>query len=133
MDDKKALEVVTALANEVTPQTTESLGTDFPYQSHDVIRALYKAMRALEIVSRSRERAKGARPANAGNPWSEEEDRRLLQEFDGGSTIPEIMALHGRSHASIQARLERHGRVQVQGLRMRGRAGEDTHEGGTKS
>ena len=135
MDDTKALEVVSALANGVTPQTTESLGADFAYQSHDVIRALYKAMRALEIVSRRKERTKGTRPVNAGNLWSEEEDRKLLEEFDAGSAIPEIMALHGRSHASIQARLERHGRVQVQGLRLRGRSGSagDASEEGSKT
>ncbi len=129
MDEKKAIEVVSALANGVNEQTAECFGADFRYQPFDVMRALYLAVRALEIVNRSRERSdKRARAVNQGQVWSEEEDRRLVQEFNGGSTVPEIMELHGRSRASIQARLERHGLVQPQGVmnfRVRSRSVEE--------
>ena len=89
----------------------------------DVIRALYVAVRALEMTARSKARAnRGRMPANAGKPWSEQEDRELLEKFDAGQSVPELAQAHDRTLAGIQARLERHGRLQVQGLQWRGRA-----------
>ena len=48
MDDSKALAVVSALADGVNPYTGEVFEPDSPYQSADVVRALYIAVRALE-------------------------------------------------------------------------------------
>jgi hypothetical protein len=121
MDDNKALAIVSALANGVNPQTGEMFEADSPYQSADVIRALYVAARALEMSSRSKARASRARtPANAGKPWTEKEDRELLERFDAGLSVAELAQAHDRTMAGIQARLERHGRVQGQGLQWRG-------------
>ncbi|MBM0107929.1 hypothetical protein JM946_24610 [Steroidobacter sp. S1-65] len=123
MDDNKALAIVSALANGVNPQTGEMFEVDSPYQSVDVIRALYAAVRALEATARTKSRAnRGRMPANAGKPWTEQEDRELLEKFDSGHSVPELAQAHDRTLAGIQARLERHGRVQVQGLQWRGRS-----------
>lgn len=123
MDDNKALAIVSALANGVNPQTGEMFEVDSPYQSVDVIRALYVAVRALEMTSRTKARAsRGRMPANAGKPWTEQEDRELLEQFDAGQSMSELAQAHDRTMAGIQARLERHGRLQVQGLQWRGRA-----------
>ena len=54
MDDIKALGIVSALANGVNPQTGEVFDIDSPYQSADVIRALYIAVRALESTTRTK-------------------------------------------------------------------------------
>lgn len=124
MDDNKALAIVSALANGVNPQTGEVFEVDSPYQSADVIRALYVAVRALEMTNRSKARNSRARmPGNAGKPWSEQEDRELLDKFDSGLTVPQLAQAHDRTLAGIQARLERHGRLQAQGLQWRGRSG----------
>lgn len=124
MDDNKALAIVSALANGVNPQTGEMFEVDSPYQSADVIRALYVAVRALEMNNRTKARNPRARmPANAGKPWSEQEDRELLDRFDSGSSVPQLAQAHDRTVAGIQARLERHGRLQAQGLQWRGRNG----------
>ena len=56
MDDSKALGIVSALANGVNPLTGEVFNVDSPYQTADVIRALYAAVRALETSARSRTR-----------------------------------------------------------------------------
>jgi hypothetical protein len=61
-------------------------------------------------------------PANAGKPWSEPEDRALLDKFDEGLSIAELARAHDRAPAGIHARLARHGRVQGQGPQWRGRA-----------
>lgn len=122
MDDNKALAIVSALANGVNPQTGETFEEDSPYQSADVIRALYVAVRALEITNRSKARTSRARmPANAGKPWSEQEDRQLLERFDSGLSVPQLAQAHDRTVAGIQARLERHGRMQGQSMQWRGR------------
>ena len=135
MDDNKALAIVSALANGVNPQTGEMFEADSPYQSADVIRALYVAVRALELTNRSKARSSRAHmPANAGKPWTEQEDRELLERFDSGLSVPQLAQAHDRTLAGIQARLERHGRMQGQSLQWRGRyssspAGHDDRSG----
>jgi hypothetical protein len=114
MDESKALTIVSALANGVNPITGEIFTADSLYQSPEVVRALYSAARALEIRTKSRARPRTNLPANAGKPWSEEEDQKLLAGFDRGQSLPDLALTHGRTPAGIQARLERHGRLQVQ-------------------
>lgn len=122
MNDEQALKIVSALANGLDPTETEPVEGPPLLQDAEVIRALYIAVRALETASRSRARAKRARmPANAGKPWTEEEERLLLERFDAGQSLDQLAQAHDRRVAGIQARLERHGRVQGQGPQWRGR------------
>jgi hypothetical protein len=124
MDDIKALGIVSALANGVNPQTGEVFDVDSPYQTGDVIRALYVAVRALESTTRTKLRPGRTRmPTNAGKPWTETEDLELLEKFDEGLSIAALARAHDRTPAGIQARLERHGRLPAQGLQWRGRNG----------
>ena len=124
MDDIKALGIVSALANGVNPQTGEVFDVDSPYQSGDVIRALYIAVRALETTTRTKLRPGRARmPTNAGKPWTESEDHELLERFDQGLSVADLARALDRTPAGIQARLERHGRMPAQGLQWRGRNG----------
>ena len=129
MDDQQALSIVTALANGANPQTGEIFERDSPYQSPDVIRALYAAQRALEAKLYGARRAGGtarsagphhspsddATKSNAGKPWSAEEDQQLLKEFDADRPIAEIARAHGRTAAGIRARLEKHGKLEPSG------------------
>jgi hypothetical protein len=48
MDDQHALRILTALANGTDPNTGEIYPPDSPYQSPDVVRALFAATRAIE-------------------------------------------------------------------------------------
>lgn len=121
MDDQEALKIISALANGAHPGTGELFARDSPYQSPDVIRALFVAQRALEqrvhpasrlqqsAVRASQPRAESA---NAGKPWSADEDQRLLQAFDADKPLTEIAQAHGRTPAGIRARLEKHGRLE---------------------
>jgi hypothetical protein len=111
MDENKALTIVSALANGVNPATGELFPGDSPYQAPDVIRALFSAVRVLEVRVQRRTRARNDTFGNAGKPWNDEEDQRLLAEFDNGRPLAELASLHGRTHGGIQARLERHGRL----------------------
>ena len=114
MDETKALDIVSALADGINPLTGEVFPSDSPYQSPDIVRALFIARAAVEARARARQRA--PLPGNAGKPWNEEEDRKLLLEFDRGQSIAELAQLHARTAAGIHARLEKHGRAQPQSI-----------------
>jgi len=122
MDATQAHQIISALADARDPTTSEKVEASV-LQHGDVIRALHMALRALETSVRSKVRNSRARtPANAGKPWTEQEDRALLEKFDEGLSIAELARAHDRTPAGIHARLARHGRVQGQGLQWRGRA-----------
>lgn len=123
MDEARALTIVSALANGVNPLTGELFAVDSPYQSADVIRALYCAVRALDGSGRRRMRGQGTVSSNAGKPWGEDEDRQLLAAFDDGRPLAELAQSHGRTRGGIQARLVRHGRLAPQGDRPIGGPG----------
>jgi hypothetical protein len=112
MDESRAHSIVAALASGVDPISGRAFPADSPYQAPDIVRALYIAAQALEAKAHPRPRSKGELPANAGKPWNDEEDRRLLTQFDNGQSLQELARAHARTVAGIQARLERHGRLQ---------------------
>lgn len=120
MDDSKAHGIIATLAKGLDPISGRAFPSDSPYQAPDIVRALFVAAQALDAKLHTRGRGKGELPANAGKPWNDEEDRRLLLQFDAGQTIQDLARAHGRTVAGIQARLERHGRVQPAGSQERG-------------
>jgi hypothetical protein len=119
MDQAKALNIVSTLANGVNPITGEVFPPDSPYQTSEIVRALFVAARALDGTARVQPPAREARPRseslpNVGKPWSSEEDTRLLAEFDRGRSPRELASVHGRTLAGIEARLEKLGRISAQ-------------------
>lgn len=103
---------MSALANGVNPASGEIFPADSPYQGVDVVRALSLLVHLVE-TGQSRSRARSVTPDNAGKPWSADEDQRLLTEFDRGVDVTELARSHGRTAAGIEARLEKHGRLQT--------------------
>ncbi len=133
MDEVKALSIVSALANGVNPQTGEVFPDDSPYQTAEIVRALFVAARALQSQPVTRRRSDA--PVNAGKPWSEGDDAQLLKAFDRGVAIVDLAQAHGRTVVGIQARLEKHGRVPPQvdnrpSQRARGMQSTDGHANG---
>jgi hypothetical protein len=110
MEHAQALQIVRSLANGVDPVSGEVFPPESPYQRADTVRALVAAAQALERSARFN-RHKDGLPAKAGQPWTEEEDRRLLAAFDAGRSIVELAAAHERTQTGIRARLEKYGRV----------------------
>ena len=111
MDEAQALSIVSTLANGVNPVTGEIFPPDSPYQTADVVRALFLVTRLLE--ARTRTRPRSSQPDNAGKPWNADEDQKLLRDFDRGISVADLAQSHGRTPAGIRARLEKHGRVQA--------------------
>jgi len=110
MSPSEALQTVRALANGVDPASGEVFPPESPYQRADTVRALYAAAQALEQSERY-ERRKRELPAKTGEPWSEEEDRKLLAAFDAGRGLPELAAAHQRTQTGVRARLVKYGRL----------------------
>lgn len=50
-------------------------------------------------------------PSNAGKPWTETEEDKLLDEFDSKMPLAEIAKEHGRTKGGIEARLVKLGRI----------------------
>ena len=110
MEQAQALAVVRSLANGVDPESGEAFPPESVYQRPLVVRALYEAASALERSERF-ERRRAQMPAKTGEPWSEDEDRKLLAAFDAGRALQELAAAHERSMGAIRARLLKYGRI----------------------
>lgn len=119
MDQAKAFNIVSTLANGVNPITGEVFSPDSPYQSSEIVRALFVAARALEGAASAPSATKETRPraqglSNVGKPWTAEEDERLVTEFSKGRSPRELATAHGRTLAGVEARLEKLGRITAQ-------------------
>ena len=113
MTPAEAKQIIEVLAGGVDPATGEVLPDDSPLSSPHVIRALFIAAKALEVMATKPARPAVAGPGNAGKPWAEEEDQRLLATFDAGTPVAELARTHERTTGSINSRLIRLGRLQV--------------------
>ncbi|HLE66568.1 MAG TPA: hypothetical protein VI730_05415 [Burkholderiales bacterium] len=110
MNQSEALGIVRSLANGVDPASGEVFPAESPYQRAETVRALFVAAQALERSERY-SRRQADLPAKAGQPWSEDEDRRLLAAFDTGRGLAELSAAHERTQTGIRARLVKYGRL----------------------
>jgi hypothetical protein len=111
MDPRRALDILTNLADGVDPITGEVLAKDHPCQHPDVVRALFVATAALQATLATAERV-SALPDNAGKAWSAAEEQLLLQAFDAGTGEADLAKAHQRSRGSIRSRLVRLGRIE---------------------
>src|ERR1041384_1623115 len=116
MDAAQALTVVRSLANGVDPESGEVFPPERAYQRPQGGRgrrgggALAEAPSALERIERF-ERRKSQLPQKTGEPWTEDEDRKLLAAFDAGRALQELAAAHERTMGAVRARLLKYGRI----------------------
>ena len=110
MDSAQALAVVRSLANGVDPESGEVFPAESAYQRPRVVRALYEAATALERIDRF-DRRRSQMPPKTGEPWTEEEDRKLLAAFDAGRALQELASAHERTMGAVRARLLKYGRI----------------------
>jgi hypothetical protein len=113
MGTKLAAAILRTLAEGFDPHSGEELPEGGPLSNVEVVRALLAGARALDEALDAPARGR-ALPEAAGQPWTPEEDARLIREFDAGNTgIAELSSLHERSRGAIFARLRRLGREPV--------------------
>ena len=104
MEASGAKRIISALANGVDPFTGEVLSENGPYQNPDTVRALFIALKGLELLE-AKERRSDRLPSNVGKRWTPEEDELLSKGFDKGMTIKELSAEHARTSGAIRSRL----------------------------
>jgi hypothetical protein len=110
MQEQRARKILQALVQGVDPTTGAELEAGTVLQRADVLRALLAGVAALEQIS-ARAQRRAQLPENVGLPWSSDEERTLVAEFQSGDTLSDIAAKHGRTLRAIEARLERLGLI----------------------
>lgn len=110
MEIQEALAVIRKLADGVHLETGAVLPPDNLYQHPQAVRAMHRAMGALEFQA-ERERAKKFLPQNAGKAWSHQEDAQICDEIRRGFSFEKIAQMHNRTNGSIVARLVRLGKI----------------------
>ena len=110
MGIQEALAIVRKLADGVHPETGELLQTDCLFHHPQAVRALYRAIGALEFQE-ERERTKRFMPSNAGKARSNQEDDQICEELRRGLTFEQTAQGHSRTNGSIIARLVRLGKI----------------------
>jgi hypothetical protein len=121
MTPAEAKQLIQALARGIDPETGEVLPADNPLNSPHVIRALFLAAEALDLLAHPsaptpppppQPRPRPPAPGKAGKPWTPEEDQELATAFDAGTTVPALARAHQRTNGAITSRLIRLGRLQ---------------------
>src|SRR5450755_3651310 len=96
MEIQEALKIMRALADGVNPETGEVLSNDLVFQNPQNVRAMHRAVCALEFME-ERERNRRLLPKNAGRPWSPQEDAQVCDELRSGSDFQKIARTHNRT------------------------------------
>jgi hypothetical protein len=100
--------ILDSLVQGVHPRTGTELPEDSIVAEIDVSRAMATAVLALDQLS-ARAARRAQLPKSVGKAWTEEEEQRLREEFDGNEPIPHIATKHARTIRAIELRLERLG------------------------
>ena len=106
MDIARAKELLSALADGIDPFTGELLPWNHVCNQPEMIRAFHEILNAIPLSFK-----KKSLPRNAGKPWTDIEEEKLLDEFDAGMTISAIAKEHGRSRGAIETRLADLGKI----------------------
>lgn len=112
MSNKRSIEILSTLAQGIDPTSGEVFPEDSPYQNVEVVRALNDGVTALQRTEKADNRKKSA-PAQAGRPWTAEEDKTLLESYSAGKTVKDLVKLHARSDRAIISRLARLGGIRL--------------------
>jgi hypothetical protein len=106
----RARQVLKSLLSGVDPATGCELPKDSLLNRVDVIRDLLSSIEAIEQVTAHAAR-RALLPDGVGQPWTEEEERRLTEAFSNGGAVADIAGAHKRTVRAIEARLQRLGLI----------------------
>ena len=124
MELKRAVDLVTTLADGVNPITGEILAENDSCNQLEVVRALNLLLRAVQSTLKSTQSTPNStqnstpkctpnrKDGKEGKPWSREEELLLCRMFYDGRQGQDICTTLGRSHVAVAARLVRLGRIE---------------------
>jgi hypothetical protein len=101
----ESVKILETLANCINPITGEVLSDESPFNDATVRQALLLAVNTIKQDKQKRQQREQRKPANAGVAWDEDEDNRLMEEYNEKLSLKEIASLHGRTQPAINARL----------------------------
>ena len=101
------LNTIQQLANGVNPITGEIFDEHHILQNATIARALMFSVKAIENEIK-RQKRKTELPQNAGQPWTDDLDKELIEKYKNGLTIKELSEIFQRTSGSIQSRLVKH-------------------------
>ena len=112
MQKSTAIDIIKLLADGVHPMTGEQLDKDHVINEPDVIRALNTALEAFASEEKRIQRQRDL-PKRVGKPWSEQEDKALINAFDSGISLNDLVDKHQRTRGAIRTRLVRLGKIEL--------------------
>lgn len=100
MDINRAKEIISTLAEGVDPTTGEVLPDNSVCNKGEIVRAFYAVLSHLD-----EKKPKKNMPANAGKPWSKEDETLLADLYRSGASKKDICNTLQRTTTGIAARL----------------------------
>lgn len=100
MDINKAKEIISTLAEGVDPTTGEVLPDNSVCNKGEIVRAFYAVLNHLD-----EKKPKKNLPANAGKPWTKEDEDLLVKLYHSGAAKGDICKTFQRTETGIAARL----------------------------
>ena len=84
---------------------------DSAYQHPETVRALFHAITALE-KEKAKEDRKKSQPERSGTPWTDDEDQQLIDAYEAGQSLQDLVIKHQRTRGAITARLMKLGKLE---------------------
>ena len=100
MDIVRAKEIISALAEGVDPTTGEVLPDNSVCNKGEIVRAFYAVLNHLD-----EKKSKKNMPANAGKPWTKEDEDLLVSLYRSSTPKREICKTLQRTESGVAARL----------------------------
>ncbi len=116
MDIKEATEILDILANGVEPSSGNKISADSPYNSPDVIRALYTCINYIKrppkrhrksVKEKQLENIKKGLPRNSGMLWTDDLKITLVNQFKSGIQPNELSHKFERTRGAIISELRK--------------------------
>lgn len=99
MDILRAKEIISALAEGIDPTTGEVLPDNSICNKGEIVRAFYAVLNHLD-----EKRPKKNLPANAGKPWSKEDEALLVDLYRSDAPKKDICKALQRTESGVAAR-----------------------------
>ncbi len=118
------LRIIEALANGINPLTGEVLPEESPYNSPEIIRALFATLDFIKhppkkqpkvkktLEQKQTENLENGLPKNAGLPWTEEQKNDVAGQFKSGKLVSVLASEFGRTNGSINSELKKQGLIE---------------------
>ena len=120
MDIKEATDILEILANGIEPSSGNKIPAGSPYNSPDVIRALYTCINYIKhppkrqrksVEEKRAENIKKGLPQNSGMPWTEDLKMDLVSQFKSGIQPNALSRKFERTRGAIISELKKLGEI----------------------